>query len=138
MASNIKLFNPPTAYQAAYQQPTGSRFGADAMYHGENRGRGARFSYLINKKETPKEDKKDKDADKDESDEIDTDIDSEKEEAKVKWDSLTLKLYDGNRLIRTLKTKAPKENGIHNWTWYMDEAGVNRPSRRTKFNVLRN
>ena len=132
MASNIKLFNPPTAYQAAYQQPTGSRFGADAMYHGENRGRGARFSYLINKKETPKEDKKDKDADKDESDEIDTDIDSEKEEAKVKWDSLTLKLYDGNRLIRTLKTKAPKENGIHNWTWYMDEAGVNRPSRRIR------
>ena len=31
------LFDPPTAYQAAYQQPTGSRFGADAMYHGENR-----------------------------------------------------------------------------------------------------
>lgn len=28
----VYLFNPPVAYQAAYQQPTGSRFGADAMY----------------------------------------------------------------------------------------------------------
>lgn len=31
----VYLFNPPVAYQAAYQQPTGSRFGADAMYQGE-------------------------------------------------------------------------------------------------------
>ena len=126
MNSNIKLFDPPTAYQAAYQQPTGSRFGGDAMYHGENRAGGARFSYVFNKKEMPKDDKKDKE----DSDE--TDMDSEKEETKVKWDSLTLKLYDGSRLIRTLKTKAPKENGIHKWTWYMDEAGVNRPSRRIR------
>jgi uncharacterized protein YutE (UPF0331/DUF86 family) len=34
--------------------------------------------------------------------------------------------------MRTLKTKVPKENGIHNWTWYMDEAGVNRPSRKIR------
>ncbi|MBC3847175.1 hypothetical protein H8K90_12335 [Winogradskyella echinorum] len=121
LTSNIKLFDPPTAYQAAYQQPTGSRFGADATYHGENRGGGARFSYLFNKKEQPKKEKKDNEKD-----------DSEKKEVKVKWDSLTLKLYDGTRLIRTLKTKAPKENGIHKWTWYMDEAGVSRPSRRIR------
>ncbi len=41
-------------------------------------------------------------------------------------------MYDGDRLIRTLKTKAPKENGIQKWTWYMDEAGVDRPSRRVR------
>ena len=121
MASNINLFDPPTAYQAAYQQPTGSRFGADAMYHGENRPGGAQFAYLFNKKDQPKSDKKD-------DDEKDNE-DSEKKGAKVSWDSLTLKLYDGSRLIRTLKRKAPKENGIHKWTWYMDEAGVSRPSR---------
>jgi hypothetical protein len=128
MNANIELFDPPTAYQAAYQQPTGSRFGADAMYHGENRGSGARFSYLFNKKEMPKDDKKEKDEDKDDE----AEMDDEKEESKVKWDSLTLKIYDGDRLIRTLKTKAPKENGIHKWTWYMDEAGVSRPSRRVR------
>jgi hypothetical protein len=125
MSSNIKLFDPPTAYQAAYQQPTGSRFGADATYHGENRGGGARFAYLFNKKETPKDETKD-DAESNEE------MDSEKVEAKVSWDSLQLKLYDGERLIRTLKTKAPKENGIHKWTWYMDEAGADYPSRRLR------
>jgi photosystem II stability/assembly factor-like uncharacterized protein len=123
MSSTIKLFDPPTAYQAAYQQPTGSRFGADAMYQGENRGSGARFSYLFNKKEQGKSE------DESEKDSEDPDTDSEKDETKVTWDSLSLKLYDGERLIRTLKTKAPNANGIHNWTWYMDEAGSDRPSR---------
>jgi photosystem II stability/assembly factor-like uncharacterized protein len=123
MSSTIKLFDPPTAYQAAYQQPTGSRFGADAMYQGENRGAGARFSYLFNKKEQGKSE------DESEKDSEDPDTDSEKDETKVTWDSLSLKLYDGERLIRTLKTKAPNANGIHNWTWYMDEAGADRPSR---------
>ncbi|NOY48115.1 MAG: hypothetical protein GXO84_07975, partial [Chlorobi bacterium] len=33
----LELFKPPTAYQAAYQQPTGSRFGGDALFNGENR-----------------------------------------------------------------------------------------------------
>jgi photosystem II stability/assembly factor-like uncharacterized protein len=126
LASNINLFNPPTAYQAAYQQPTGSRFGADAMYHGENRPGGAIFSYVFNKKDQPK--KKKEDANRKEESEDDT----EKNEAKVKWDSLSLKLYDGSRLIRTLKRKAPKENGVHKWTWFMDEAGGDRPSRRTR------
>ncbi|WP_369994214.1 WD40/YVTN/BNR-like repeat-containing protein [Winogradskyella sp.] len=128
MSSNIKLFDPPTAYQAAYQQPTGSRFGADATYHGENRGGGARFAYLFNKKETPKDETKD-DAESNEE------MDSEKKETKVSWDSLQLKLYDGERLIRTLKTKAPKENGIHKWTWYMDEAGADYPSRRIRESI---
>ena len=50
----------------------------------------------------------------------------------VQWDSLTLKLYDGSRLIRTLKRKVPKENGLQRWTWYMDEAGKDRPSRRIR------
>ncbi len=126
MASNITLFNPPTGYQAAYQQPTGSRFGADAMYHGDNRGGGAIFSYFFNKKDQPKSE------DKAENDEEKEDSASEKEASKLTWDSLTLKLYDGDRLIRTLKSKAPKDNGIHKWTWYMDEAGVNRPSRRIR------
>ena len=113
ISNNIKLFEPPTGYQAAYQQPTGSRFGADAMYHGDNRPGGARFNYLFNKMEqdTSEEDKKEE-------------ASVEETEKKVNWDSLHLKIYDGERLIRTLKRKVPKENGLHNWTWYMDEAGA--------------
>ncbi|MBT8376063.1 MAG: hypothetical protein KJO22_04280, partial [Bacteroidia bacterium] len=124
MSSNIKLFEPPTAYQAAYQQPSGSRFGADAMYHGENRDFGAHFTYMFNKKEIPKSDQS---KSKEESEDTE-----ETEEAKVKWDSLSLQIYDGERLIRTLNQKAPKENGIQKWTWYMDEAGVDRPSRSNR------
>ena len=100
------LFVPPTAYQAAYQQPTGSRFGADAMYHGENRKYGAMFTYFFNAPDLTQE---------------------EKEKNK---DSLSLQIFDGERLIRTLKRKAPKETGLHRWYWNMDEKGVNRPRRK--------
>ena len=122
--NKLKLFKPPTAYQAAYQQPTGSRFGADAMYHGENRGYGAQLSYYIKMDETKKaiEDKKDT--------EITPEI--EKDNAKIKWDSIHLKVYDGDRLIRTLKEKTPDSTGIYKWSWYMDEAGVDYPSKRIR------
>jgi photosystem II stability/assembly factor-like uncharacterized protein len=116
LQKTVHLFDPPTAYQAAYQQPTGSRFGGDALYNGENRKSGARFSYYLNVKE------------------IDTT--TVKDEAKdevlkdIKWDSLQLQLFDGERLIRTLKQKAPEESGMHSWKWNMDEKGVEWPSRK--------
>ncbi|MFD0994230.1 WD40/YVTN/BNR-like repeat-containing protein [Tenacibaculum geojense] len=113
--STVNLFEPPTAYLAAYQQPTGSRFGADALYNGENRRRGAMISYLINKPEVGK------DAEK-----------NVKGSKKVKLDSIKLEIYDGTRLIRTLKQKAPKENGIHKMYWGLGEKGVSRPSRRIR------
>ncbi len=121
----LELFDPPVAYQAAYQQPTGSRFGADAMYHGENRSYGARLSYFakIDEMKKTSEDKK-------EVEEVSEDNDSETEEAEVKWDSIHLKIYDGDRLIRTLKQKAPDSTGLQKWTWFMDEAGVDYPSKR--------
>ena len=100
---NIKLFEPPTAYLAAYQQPTGSRFGGDAMYHGTNRGFGVRFAYHFN----PKREK----------------------DTIAQWDTLRLQIFDGERLIRTLKQKTPVDNGLYYWSWYMDEKGVKRPSK---------
>jgi len=47
LATEIQVFDAPTAYHAAYQQPTGSRFGADAMYHGENRESGALITVYV-------------------------------------------------------------------------------------------
>ncbi len=110
------LFTPPTAYLAAYQQPTGSRFGGDAMYHGENRNYGAMFTYFY----SPTEKKEAQEAKE------------EGNKKEVKSDSLQLKIYDGDRLIRTLERKAPKEKGLHRWYWNMDEKGVNRPSRKIR------
>ena len=113
--SKLELFEPPTAYHAMIIQPTGSRFGADALYQGENRRPGAAISYYIN---PPKKENSDKDAKKKEAD-----------KNTIKWDSIKLEIFDGTRLIRTLKQKAPKENGVHKMYWSLDEKGVARPSR---------
>lgn len=122
----LELFEPPTAYLAAYQQPTGSRFGADALYNGENRRSGALMSYYVTIDPNLKKDLKDKE---DEKDEKDTEENEEENEGKIKWDSITLNIYDADRLIRTLKGKAPDSTGIYKWSWRMDEAGVASPSR---------
>lgn len=119
LKEKIHLFTPPTAYQAAYQQPTGSRFGGDALFNGENRGSGAKFSFYLYREEVAKEEEVKK-------------LEPEVKNSKIKWDSIQLKIYDGDRLIRTLKKKTPKENGIHTWTWYMDEKGTQSPSKKLK------
>ncbi|WP_281987523.1 VPS10 domain-containing protein [Aquimarina aggregata] len=125
LKQKLQIFEPPIAYQAAYQQPTGSRFGADAIYNGDNRDYGALISYYLQVEKKKKEDN-DKDEEKEDED-VNTD---EKEETKVKWDSIRLKVYDGDRLIRTLKQKTPDSTGFHKITWFMDEKGVDRPSRK--------
>lgn len=107
----IALFTPPTAHMAAYQQPTGSRFGADAMYQGENRNYGAMISFYINPNELKSKPNKGEKADK------------------KKKDSLLLKVFKGEDLIRTLTLKIPKKGGFHRVYWNMDEKGPDRPSR---------
>lgn len=125
LKEKLVLFAPPTAYQAAYQQPTGSRFGADAMYHGENRKSGAIISYYINK---PKdvENAENKDVKKET---IDKNLENKN---KVKYDSIKLEIFDGERIIRTLKIKTPDENGIYKTSWNLDEKGVERASRNLR------
>ncbi|MBQ4822767.1 hypothetical protein [Aquimarina sp. MMG016] len=122
LSQKLQVFDPPIAYLAAYQQPTGSRFGGDALYNGENRDYGALISYYLQieekKEETPK----------DESEE--NGEDDEKEEAKVKWDSIHLKVYQGDKLIRTLKQKTPDSTGFHKMKWFLNEKGADRPARK--------
>ncbi|WP_271782441.1 WD40/YVTN/BNR-like repeat-containing protein [Aquimarina algiphila] len=122
----LQVFEPSIAYQAAYQQPTGSRFGGDAVYNGENKDYGSLISYYI-QVEKKKEENSDKTEGKKEEEDPEED---EKEEAKIKWDSIHFKFYDGDRLIRTLKKKTPDSTGIYKTTWFMDEKGADRPSRK--------
>jgi photosystem II stability/assembly factor-like uncharacterized protein len=117
-SKKLALFSPPTAYQTVSQQPTGSRFGGDAMYQGENRKRGAIISYYINKPEE-KEKKEIKNEKLVKEDSINA----------KKYDSIKLEIFDKERQIRTFKLKTPKENGIHKTTWYLREKGVSRASR---------
>lgn len=124
LKSDIKVFSTPTAYQAAYQQPTGSRFGADAIYNGENREYGALIKYYFQKKEEVKDEKESSD-EKEENKAEDP-----SEEKGPSKDSIYVKIYDGSRLIRSLQRKIPDSTGIYTWQWYLNEVGVSRPSRK--------
>ncbi|AVI49637.1 hypothetical protein C5O00_00040 [Pukyongia salina] len=131
MEQQVKLFDPPVAYQAAYQQPTGSRFGGDAIYNAENRPYGANFTYYFKKVESEKDSEKKKE-EKESDDETNSDDSIVEDTTGKHKDSLYLRLYNGNTLIRTLKRKIPDSSGVYRWRWFMDEAGVSRPSRRIR------
>tara|TARA_R110000787_G_scaffold86285_2_gene183984 strand:- start:26077 stop:29352 length:3276 start_codon:yes stop_codon:yes gene_type:complete len=148
LSSEVALFEAPTAYHAAYQQPTGSRFGADAIFNGENKEYGARIMYYFKKGESleekdlddesdhDKDDEDDEDDEDDDESEKDTDDESAQNEEKdtegKHKDSIYLKIYDGERLIRSLKKKTPDSTGIYSWRWFMNEVGGDRPSRKIK------
>ena len=101
LSKEVEVFDAPTAYHAAYQQPTGSRFGADAMYNGENRASGALITVYV--KEGAKQ--------------------------KEKKDSITLSIKRNNEVVRTLKYPRPEKPGFTKLRWGLDEKGVQRPSR---------
>lgn len=116
----IKIFNPPTAYITQTQQASGTRFGGNAIYNGENKARGAMISYVINK---PDKVESKKTSDKEKS------VSKKEKES----DSLVLNIINSkNEIIRTLKQKSPKENGFHRMYWHMNEKGVKRPSRKIR------
>ncbi len=126
-----KLFEPPTAYQAAYQQPTGSRFGADAMYNAENRKEGAMITYYLKEGKSPSAK-----ASKEEEKDAETSSAQESSEEKKKLtgvqkkDSVQFEFLDGDKVIRTLKYKTPKKAGFHRIYWPMNVKGPDRPSRK--------
>nr|WP_299343894.1 hypothetical protein [Allomuricauda sp.] len=122
LQKDIGLFESPDAYLAAYQQATGSRFGGDALYNGENRKSGAMITYYL--KEGKKKDEK---SDKKEAEEKKEEQESNGQKTK---DSIFFKFFDGNRLIRTLKYKTPEKAGFHRIYWQLDEKGPDRPQRK--------
>ncbi len=143
LTKDIKLFDPPTAYQAAYQQPTGSRFGGDALYNAENRKEGAMLTYYLKKGKKKVEKPEDKDEDdeengkesetveaKDEGIASQAHNDDKKMTGVQKKDSILFQFYEGDRLIRTLKFKTPEKAGFHRIYWQMDEKGPDSPSRK--------
>jgi hypothetical protein len=126
----LYLYTPPPAFITQNQQPTGTRFGANAIFNGENRAYGAMITYSINKpagsdkKEESKSDKKKSKRDIDK-------IASKDEKPQVKFDSIFFEVFnDKNERIRSIKKKVPKENGVHRMYWYLDEKGKSRPSRK--------
>lgn len=134
LEKDIKLFDPPTAYQAAYQQPTGSRFGGDALYNAENKKAGAMLTYYLKKgNDTPEKEEEEKKEEEDKAKDTDN-KDVAGKEAQKKKDSIRFEFFDGDRLLRTLKYKTPKKAGFHRIYWSMDEKGPERASRKINKN----
>jgi len=128
----LYLFTPPKAFITQNQEPSGTRFGANAIFNGENRPRGAMITYSINRPETKKSeetsDKKQKNS-KNTSEENTV----KDEKPTVKFDSVFFQAYnDKNELIRSITFEAPKENGAHRFFWNLDEKGERGPSRKAK------
>ncbi|WKK66414.1 WD40/YVTN/BNR-like repeat-containing protein [Lutimonas zeaxanthinifaciens] len=124
----LTLFDPPKAYLAKYQEANGTRFAGNAIFNGENRKSGAMISFAIKKEEKSGDSGNNSDANLNDS-ASDSTIDPE-ESKEIRKDSLILEIYTMNhQLIRTLKPKLPKENGIHRTYWDLREKGVFSPSR---------
>ena len=126
---SLILFEPPTAYHTINQEPSGTRFGGDAIYNGENRSTNAMISYYVKieqpEKDVPEEeDKKKKKKKKDEPETSDT-LKNEPEQ-----DTLKLEIFKGDELIRTLKQVKPDTTGIYRMYWGLDERGADYPSRQ--------
>lgn len=125
----LHLFTPPPAFLTQNQQPSGTRFGANAIFNGENKARGAMITYSINKPEPKKKTetilkKKRKSKTKEKIAEI------KSEKPAVKFDSIFFEVFnDKNELIRSIKQKAPKKNGVHRMYWGLGERGKRGPSR---------
>ena len=115
LSRNLKVFESPVAYLSANQQATGTRFGADATFNGENRPKGALLTYLLNHPE--KSDSSEKGG-------------KEEAEKQVKYDSITVRIFKGDELIRTLAQKALEKNGLHRMTWSLREKGVANMGRK--------
>ncbi len=130
LKDTLQVYAAPDAYLAANQQPAGTRFGANAVFNGENRKRGAMITYSITKAkpdEIATSDKEEKNlAEKKDSRESTVDT----KPHKSSYDSITMEVFNvKGRLIRTLKKKAPKESGIYRMYWGLNEKGASYPSR---------
>ena len=133
----LHLFDPPEGYITMNQQATGTRFSAGAIYTGDNRSRGAMISYVANKPEKKKEEEKPEEdpkskrkGKKSEAAKEEPEENEENDKPKDKYDSLTLEVFNANgKLIRTIKRKTPKDNGLNRIYWRMNEKGVRNPSR---------
>ena len=107
LQQKFKVFDPPEAILINdYQQPAGNHFSGDATYEGENKSTGGILTYYLNEPEGGKPDQAD--------------------EGKPKYDSVKLRVYDGDELIRTLIYKA--EPGLNKVIWRLHKKGVRYPN----------
>lgn len=133
----VHLFTPPDAYSVETLAPEGALFPGTGMFNGENRPQGALISYVVNKPEEKKPEVKQEATSTSKSkrgskvpEPVIAKDEKKEEKSKVKYDSITLEVFNSaGAKIRTLKQKAPEDNGLNRMTWNLDERGVRNPTR---------
>ncbi|MFZ5972588.1 MAG: WD40/YVTN/BNR-like repeat-containing protein [Bacteroidota bacterium] len=128
----LHVFEAPDAYLATVQDPAGILFPGNGMFLGENKPTGALISFVVNKPEEKKaEPKVEEPKGKKGAPAPTAKPEAKKEEQpKVKADSLTLEVFNArNEKIRTIRQKAPEEQGLSRITWSLNEKGERGASR---------
>jgi hypothetical protein len=146
----LHVFDPGDAYDVQIQSASGVLFPGNGMFIGANKDAGALLTYLVNKPAKEKKEEKastEKEKDKknpskaaakpDESkvapikkDSVGVKADTVKGKKEILFDSLKVEIFDKTgEKIRTIKQKAPDENGVHKFVWNLAGKGVQYPSR---------
>ena len=108
----LTVFEAPVAYQPNYRSAPGYEWSTWGLYEGQNRNRGAAYSFFVKKPEKADTSKK-----------IKTDSVAVKV---LKTDSALVKIYNSsNELIRTTKMKV--DSGFNRLYWNYETKGVRQP-----------
>lgn len=98
----LTVFEAPAAYRATYKSTPGYEWSTWGLYEGQNRNRGAAYSFFVKAPEK---------------------TDSSK---KIKIDSATVKIFTANNeLIRTMKFKV--DTGFNRSYWNYETKGIRQP-----------
>ena len=106
-SKTLTVFQAPTAYQARFRPAPGYEWSTWGMYEGQNRNRGAAYSFFVVPKSSGIKEKADT-------------------TNKSKTDSAIVKIFnENNELIRTLKIKA--DTGYNRNYWGFEMKGMRQP-----------
>lgn len=125
----LTVFEPPTAYQVKTRTVAGYDYSSWGIFEGENRKRGAQYSFFVNKqpqaKSAPAMDKT-SDKNRKSSTVNKPAADTASKKSSPKLDTATVKIYsNGDELIRTLKVKV--DSGFNRQYWGFEKKGERRP-----------
>ncbi len=108
----LTVFEAPTAYQATYKSAPGYDWSTWGMYEGQNRNRGASYSFFV---DVPRN-----------SISVIAGKDTASSKKSSSNDSATVKIYNSaNELIRTTKIKA--DSGFNRNYWRFETKGIRQP-----------
>ncbi len=103
LEDTLRLYDPPPAHKVHFKQASGTRFPADAIFQGENRPYGARFTYSLPSLDT-------------------------NEKGKAKPKAMVHILDEKGDTIRSFRTEL--DSGMNRFHWRLRGDGVRYPNRK--------